>query len=166
MDGAAEVIVTVPRAWKVQPGQYVRFWTPASGYWAFLQTHPFTVAWWTEDENGKAVTVSLLVKGQHGLSRSLVAMKPREPFVASIGGPFGNTVDTTHYNTIVLFATGIGIAAQLPVLKQAFSDYQQGKNIVRRLSIIWQMDSERTSSQNPPLADAKVIDPSQMNKNG
>lgn len=142
LEGAAEVVVTLARPWIVQPGQFVRLWTPAAGFWSLWQTHPYSVSWWTEDEEGKATTISLLVKGQSGLTQNLITKSPRTSFVVAIDGPYGQAIDTSRYRTIVLFATGIGIAAQLSVLKQAFYDYARGKNLVRRISVVWQMDSE------------------------
>jgi predicted ferric reductase len=141
-DGAAEVIVNVPRGRKVGPGQYFYLLTPAAGFWSFCQRHPYSIAWWSEDEKGRAATVSLLVKAQHGLSRHLATANPGESFIVALDGPYGRSVDTSKYGTLVLFATGIGIGTQLSVLKRAFRDYELGKNILRRISIIWQMDSE------------------------
>jgi NAD(P)H-flavin reductase len=142
LDGAAEVIVDLPRGRKVGPGQYFYLLTPAAGFWSFCQRHPYSIAWWSEDEKGRAATVSLLVKAQHGLSRHLVTANPGESFIVALDGPYGRSVDTSKYGTLVLFATGIGIATQLSVLKRAFRDYELGNNILRRISIIWQMDSE------------------------
>jgi len=141
-NGAAEVVIAVPRRWKVGPGQWVLLRTLAAGFWSFSQRHPYSIAWWSEDESGDAETVSLLVKAQHGLSRNLAATNPGESFIVALEGPHGQSVDTSRYGTLVLFATGIGIAAQLSVLKRAFRDYQLRTNILRRISIIWQMDSE------------------------
>jgi predicted ferric reductase len=142
-NGAAEVIITVPRPCKIEPGQYFNLWTPAAGFLSFSQIHPFSVAWWSEDEKGRAATVSLLVKAQHGLSRHIVATNARESFIVVLDGPYGQAVDPSGYGTLVLFARGIGIAAQLSVLKRAYMDYQLGNNTLRRISVIWQMDSER-----------------------
>jgi NAD(P)H-flavin reductase len=141
-DGAAEVIVQFPRGRKVGPGQWFYLSTPAVGFWSFWQRHPYSIAWWSEDEKGRAATVSLLVKAQHGLSRHLATANPGESFYVALDGPYGRSVDTSKYGTLVLFATGIGIATQLSVLKRAFRDYKLGNNILRRISIIWQMDSE------------------------
>lgn len=140
--GAAEVAITIPRGWKVEPGQWVLLLTPAIGFLSFSQRHPYSIAWWSEDESGDAETVSLLVKAQHGLSRDLAATSPEESFIVALEGPYGQSVDTSRYGTLVLFATGIGIAAQLSVVKRAYGDYQLRTNILRRISIIWQMDSE------------------------
>jgi hypothetical protein len=61
-DGAAEVIVNVPRGRKIGPDQYFYLLTPAVGFWSFCQRHPYSIAWWSEDEKGRAVTILLLVK--------------------------------------------------------------------------------------------------------
>ena len=140
--GALEVSLKVPKAWKIRAGQFIQLWTPAAGFWSFFQSHPYVVAWWTEDSKGQAISISLLLKAQNGISRRLSSKNPSERFVVAVNGPYGTQVNTTTYNTLVLFATGIGIAAQLPVLKQAYMDYQAGTNIVRRISVIWQMNAE------------------------
>jgi predicted ferric reductase len=141
-DGAAEVVVQLPRGREIGPGKYFYLFTPAAGFWSFWQRHPYSIAWWSEDEKGRAATVSLLVKAQHGFSRHLAMANQGESFIVALGGPYGRSVDTSKYGTLVLFATGIGIATQLSVVKRAFRDYQLGNNILRRISIIWQMDSE------------------------
>jgi predicted ferric reductase len=96
---------------------------PVAGFWLFCQSHPFSIAWWSEDEKDKVESVLLLVKTQHGINRRLATINPGELFIVVLEGPYGQPMDTSKYGTLVLFATGIGIVTQLSVLKRAFMDY-------------------------------------------
>ncbi|KAH8749129.1 hypothetical protein F5883DRAFT_695428 [Diaporthe sp. PMI_573] len=55
-------------------------------------------------------------------------------------GPFGQEMDLGLFGTVLLFATGISIAAQLPYVSQLLTDYQADET--RRIALFWQVDSE------------------------
>jgi predicted ferric reductase len=63
-------------------------------------------------------------------------------FFVAIDGPYGKSIDTSQYGTLILLATGIGIAAQLPLIKQALAEYKAGRTSVRRICVVWQMEQE------------------------
>ncbi|KAI9784310.1 MAG: hypothetical protein M1839_002371 [Geoglossum umbratile] len=61
---------------------------------------------------------------------------------AIIEGPYGNELNLELYGTVLLFATGIGIAGQLPYVKQLLEGYHNCEVKTRRIALFWEMDSE------------------------
>src|SRR5438034_115156 len=61
---------------------------------------------------------------------------------ATIEGPYGNELNLGSYGTVLLFATGIGIAGQLPYVKQLLEGYHNCKVKTRRIALFWETDSE------------------------
>ncbi|MCJ1313644.1 hypothetical protein MMC25_007323 [Agyrium rufum] len=57
-----------------------------------------------------------------------------------IDGPYGTPVDVSEYGTVVLLATGMGIAAQLPLLKAVVDECHNGTAKARRIVLVWQLD--------------------------
>ncbi|OJD25847.1 hypothetical protein ACJ73_02783 [Blastomyces percursus] len=45
-----------------------------------------------------------------------------------------------HYNCIVMFATGIGITAQIPFIKKVMESRSRWKPPTRRLLVVWEID--------------------------
>ncbi|PGG96165.1 hypothetical protein AJ79_09696 [Helicocarpus griseus UAMH5409] len=45
-----------------------------------------------------------------------------------------------HYNCIVMFATGIGITAQIPFIKEVMESRLRWKSPTRRLFVVWEVD--------------------------
>lgn len=142
-DDAFELSLNVARPWTVQPGQYIYLWVPGLSPGSFLQWHPFSIAWWVTNEAGQATSISLLVKPQHGLTSRLMRCPPsQKDFYVAIDGPYGQSIDTSRYGTLILLATGVGIAAQMPIIKQALAQYKAGQTSVRRICVVWQMEQE------------------------
>lgn len=136
---ALELLVHIPRPWKVKAGEFIYL---VSFPW-FAQSHPFSIAWWQEEEDGQCLIISLLIKPQNGFTKHLFHIAHRTHWLrVAIDGPYSQSLDITTYGTIVMFATGIGIATQIPLIKQALEDYRKCQTAIRRVSLIWQLDQE------------------------
>ncbi|KKY22692.1 putative ferric-chelate reductase [Phaeomoniella chlamydospora] len=61
---------------------------------------------------------------------------------ALVEGPYGRELDLESYGTVLLFATGIGIAGQLPYVTQLLEGYHDCKVKTRRIALFWELDSE------------------------
>lgn len=138
------VIITVFLSRPISVGHglanlHVYFTTLNMSYLRFMQRHPFAICWWTEGQPGLASTISLLVEPRLGFTRDL-AMHD-SPRVA-IDGPYGQAVDTASYRSIVSFATGIGIAAQLPLIKQAVAQHYSRSGRVTSVRLLWHIEQE------------------------
>jgi predicted ferric reductase len=137
---AVQINVTVPRAWKVRAGQYVYLWFPTAGFWSPFQSHPFMVTWWEEVPAG--LLVWFLVESREGFTRKLLRYTSFN-LMTFLGGPYGHCYDFGSYGTVLMFASGIGIAGHMPYLKTLVERYKRREVSTRRIMLIWQLDKER-----------------------
>jgi predicted ferric reductase len=61
---------------------------------------------------------------------------------AIVDGPYGKELKLDSYGTVILFATGIGIAGQLPYITQLLEGYRNCEVKTRRIALFWEMESE------------------------
>ncbi|KAJ9654739.1 hypothetical protein H2198_006257 [Neophaeococcomyces mojaviensis] len=80
----------------------------------------------------------------------MLANSKRE-LLAAIDGPYGEPIDTTAYGTIMLFASDIGIAGVMAVVKEAMDKRRQWKSNTQRLLLIWQVDNQEQYEINEPF---------------
>lgn len=147
--GAANIRIPLRRGWKVRAGQFVQLCVPGATSWSLIQTHPFMICWWEDDRDGTALSISLLVAGRrpNSFTNRLVKTfcdphRQSTPFTAWIDGPFDTQSTFSACGTVVLLATGIGIAAQLPHVKNIVRACSSYESKTRRLCLIWELDDE------------------------
>ncbi|KFY66689.1 hypothetical protein V496_01943, partial [Pseudogymnoascus sp. VKM F-4515 (FW-2607)] len=63
-------------------------------------------------------------------------------FRAFVDGPFGIPHDFGAYGTVIMIATGVGIAGLMPYLKDLISGYNSCEVRTRRILLIWQIQNE------------------------
>lgn len=101
---------------QVKAGQYISLWIPSVSAWSFLQSHPFVIISWAEDN------LQLIVKPRKGLSGKLLYhAKNNRPCFVLFSGPHGRSAAMDGYKVVFLVADGFGIAAILPYLKKTHS---------------------------------------------
>jgi hypothetical protein len=140
---AAHVQLILPRPVQVEPGQYINLWMPSVGLWSWTQTHPFTVTSWSRSRQD---TLKLLVQPRHGFSADLVrhgalVAESSISFLTLFTGPHGITEDVDLYETVLLIASGFGIATSIPYLKKMLYGYNTCTSHIRRLHLVWQIES-------------------------
>lgn len=143
--GAVLIQLDLPRQWKLQPGDFIYLRCLSISFRSLFESHPFSIAWWDEDGNvsGHAVTIYLLVSPQYGFTSQLLhRSNHNRPLHMAIDGPYGKMVKTSNYDTILLFATGIGIAALMPFIKETIDDHKKNRISARRMSLIWEIGRE------------------------
>jgi predicted ferric reductase len=136
---AMKVAIKVPRPWNVKAGQYIFLTIPAAGITTTFQSHPFMIAWWDRSSDG--LTISLLVKPRRGFTGQLLRMADQK-LTVFIDGPFGLQHNLGVFGTVIMFATGIGIAGHMPYIKELVSGYNNCEVRTRRIVLIWQLDVE------------------------
>ncbi|KAL4889156.1 hypothetical protein BDV59DRAFT_210473 [Aspergillus ambiguus] len=139
---AAHIRVLLPRAIKVEAGQYINLWVPSVSLWSWAQTHPFTVITWSK---GVQDTMELLVQPRRGFSADLLrsangATDGWVSFLALFTGPHGMSIDASHYESVLVVASGFGIAAAIPYLKKLIHECKTCTSQVRRLHLVWQVE--------------------------
>ena len=106
---------------------------------------PYVITWWDNNESGEMESFTLLVKPRSGFTNKL-KMLPSTRYRAWIDGPYGPDRDLgtpiSDYGHIFMVATGIGIGAQIPYIKQLLEGYRRGVVRTQKIVLIWQMDLE------------------------
>jgi len=134
-----QVDVTVPRPWRVKAGQSVFLSLPKLGVFTGLRGHPFMISWWERDSNG--LTISLLVESRAGFTAKLDGHR-NEILRAYIDGPFGLRHNFGEYGTVVMFATGIGIAGHLLYIRDLIRGYNECEVKTHRIRLAWAIEEE------------------------
>ncbi|KAL4936467.1 hypothetical protein BDV06DRAFT_233358 [Aspergillus oleicola] len=140
---AAHILLILPRPVKVEAGQYINLWMPSVSLWSWMQTHPFTVTSWSKYTQD---TIELLVQPRHGLTANLLRYAPSAvyrsvSFLTLFTGPHGTTENVSQHKSVIVIASRFGIAAAVPYLKKMIYGYNTGTSQVRRLQLVWQVES-------------------------
>lgn len=135
-----QVDVTVPRPWQVKAGQFIFLSIPKLGIFTGIRGHPFMVTWWERDQDG--LRISLLVKSRAGFTAEL-SRHLNKDLLAFIDGPYSAHHDFGQYGTVVMLATGIGIAGHIPYIKDLISGYNNCTVKTRRIRLVWQIKEKR-----------------------
>lgn len=140
--------LSLPRPWVVRAGQRINLGVPSVGIFYIFQSHPFTISWWENDINGQAVSISILLRPRSGFTKRLFdRIEPNRDCGAWIDGPFGPSSINWNLNSkvgdyghVFFIATGIGIAAQLPYIKELLDGHEKAQICTRKISLVWQLD--------------------------
>ncbi|RAL07957.1 ferric reductase family protein [Aspergillus homomorphus CBS 101889] len=140
---AIHIRLSLPRPIRVEPGQYINLWMPSVSLWSWTQSHPFTVTSWSIDAQNN---LELLVQPCGGLTTNLSRYAPKAmggslSFLALFTGPHGLSEDVHGYETVLVLASGFGIATAIPNLKKMIQGYKTSTSQVRRLHLVWQVES-------------------------
>ncbi len=145
MSGGIKVTVIVPSRLQIKPGQYINLWIPSISFWSFLQSHPFVVASCTD---GEQMTLELLIGPQKGLTSKFLRNSTNvsdSAFAdlrrALFNGPHGLSAPLAEFQTVLLVASGLGIATQLPYLRHLIRGYNDFQVRTRRIHLVWQLES-------------------------
>ncbi|KAL5316324.1 hypothetical protein ACEPPN_015369 [Leptodophora sp. 'Broadleaf-Isolate-01'] len=142
---AVHVHVRLSRPWRRRAGQYVYLSIPGVSHTSFVQSHPFFVPWWYRDAEGDVIV--LIVEKRKGFTQDLFHyatndLDQHNGMRAIIEGLYGKELDFKSYDTVLLFATGIGIAGQLAYITQLLDGYYNFGEKNRRIALFWELDSE------------------------
>ncbi|KAB8265960.1 hypothetical protein BDV32DRAFT_134070 [Aspergillus pseudonomiae] len=150
-ENIARLTLTLPRPWGVRAGERVVLSIPSIGLFYLAQSHPFAICWWEDDGTEKAVSVSLLFRPRSGFTRKILdRLEQDREYTVWIDGPFGPASISSYglcghmgnYGHVFMVATGIGIAAQLPYIKELLKQYRQARIRTQRISLVWQLEQE------------------------
>ncbi|KAF2158734.1 hypothetical protein M409DRAFT_61392 [Zasmidium cellare ATCC 36951] len=124
-----------PRSWKIRPGQHLYLTVLTSRSGSILQRHPFTVTWWNASQEPR---MYLMIRAQRGWTKSILdrpdLLKSRKVW---LDGPYGMPICLENYGTVILFASGDGIFAQLPFLKAVTEACKLSRARTRRIKLVW-----------------------------
>ena len=142
---AIRVQITVPRPWNIRAGDFIYLWMPGVSFWSCFQSHPFTISWWDRDIDGKGGNIHLLVKPRAGFTQKLLQHSGSNHLRVWVDGPYGPRLDVGDYGSVLMSATGIGIAAQVPYIKELLKGFQEYRVRTKSILLVWQLDNESKS---------------------
>jgi predicted ferric reductase len=139
--GVVKLQLRCPKPVAIDAGQYINIWAPSVSFWSFFQSHPFVVTSWAEEPQGQ---LDLFIEPRRGFTRQLLhhgkeGRTVHRPLLFS--GPHGRSVEVDGYEKVLMVASGVGIASQLPYLKKILHHYNTRRSCVRRVHLIWQVEN-------------------------
>ena len=156
--GASRVTVTLARPWHFKPGEHAYIYMPSVGLW---QSHPFSIAWSEEAESPDSetlpmsrqdalamqkTTISFIIRGRTGFTGSLynkAVERPDGKMVTKclVEGPYGGMHRMHSYGTVMLFAGGVGIAHQVPHVRDLVAAYSNNTAATKKVVLVWIIQS-------------------------
>jgi predicted ferric reductase len=143
-DNIVKIRIRLQAGWKIEGGQYIQLYTPSLRHGSLLQSRPYMICWWDEHD-GLAHSITLLLKPHRGLAGLLHGNRP-VALRAVIDGPFGVSLNLSSYGTIIMVASGIGIAAQVPCIKASLRDCNAFLGCTRKIHLIWELEGKSKSN--------------------
>ncbi|KAK3304834.1 putative cell surface metalloreductase [Chaetomium strumarium] len=138
------ITVELSRPVRLKAGQYINLWiwAPTVSFWSWTQSHPFTVVSWSPAEQR---SLELLIQPRKGFTSKLLQTNKRMKngddaslsYPALFSGPHGISFPVWGFKTVLMFATGFGIAAMLPYLEKLIHDHKYCKSRTRRIHLVW-----------------------------
>ncbi|OJD10435.1 hypothetical protein AJ78_08552 [Emergomyces pasteurianus Ep9510] len=155
-----KIHVTLPRPLEVKAGQYVNLWMPSVGLGlaSWMQTHPFMVTSWSP---GKQDVLELFAQTRRGLTAKLqarAAVDGSASFSVFVSGPHGLSEPVSQYETVLAIASGFGIAGVLFYLKQLLHGYNTSTSSIRRVHLVWQVETLNIAIAAQPLLNSLLVD--------
>ena len=92
--------------------------------------------------DGRSKNIYLLLKPAFGLTQKLISHGDNCSFKAWIDGPYGQIEEVGDFGSVLMFASGIGIAAQVPYIKEVIRGYKEHRVRTKSILIVWQLDKE------------------------
>ena len=147
-------VVNIRRPWKFGPRQYAYLTIPRVSSTAVFQSQPYTITWWDESHR----RAFFLVSPQNGFSRNLLLyrsswIEARQAFrgkgvglepslTTMIEGPYGQCDDLGSFGTVIMIATGLGVAAQIPHIRHLLEAHQNREVRTQKIILYWKMRRE------------------------
>jgi NAD(P)H-flavin reductase len=146
--GAVRIRLSLQHRLRIKEGQYINLWMPSISFWSFTQSHPFVVISWAAREQD---SLDLFIEPRRGLTQHLLHHAKARPTVqprVMFSGPHGQSIAMEKYETVLMVASGFGIAAQLPYLKRLIHGYNSREVFARRIHLVWQIDDKGKAALN------------------
>ncbi|KAG9231519.1 cell surface metalloreductase [Amylocarpus encephaloides] len=118
-----KIRLSLSRPLEVKVGQHIKLWMPLD-FWSFC-------------------TLDLFIEPHRGFTQKLLqySKSNHSPRLALFSGPHSTSAPVGDYETVLMVASGFGIAAQLPYLKQLIYGYNACKTRTRRVHLVWQLET-------------------------
>lgn len=139
--------VELSRPLTINPGQYVNIWVPSL---ALFSSHPFTVISWApfpqkrmelliEERGGFTAKLFRRLRIEGRLGSREYQQKSQHGYRIFFSGPHGSSMPDWEFDSVLLFASGFGIATILPYLTKLGHSYKQRKGRSKRIHLVWKV---------------------------
>ncbi|KIW86664.1 uncharacterized protein Z519_12719 [Cladophialophora bantiana CBS 173.52] len=139
MPDAMYLHIRPTRPWRFRGGQFVYLRFVDLDYSSILQNHPFYISWWYKNSEGDDIGVCIAEK-RRGLTEKLSTIDDKAKKKVLIEGPYGKRLRLDKYETILLFATGIGITGLISMVAELFKSPERSPVNLRRIALFWELD--------------------------
>ncbi|KAI9766705.1 MAG: hypothetical protein M1840_006349 [Geoglossum simile] len=112
------------------------------------------ISGWNHDGDG--LTVDLLITPRRGFTGKLTHRR-NYPVSAIIDGPYGGH-DFSQYGTVMMFATGIGVANHLSYIKELVQGYNRCEVKTRHIILVWRPEKDGDQIWAKSLMDKLLLD--------
>jgi NAD(P)H-flavin reductase len=141
---------------KIGPGQYMNLIQRRKHGWfhAWVQSHPYVVGWEEEKSGQRYAYFFIQCKGGFSYYFQQVCKSTKEvikdrKFGSShsyvlLDGPYGQIPDLKSFDKVLFLAKGIGLAAQLLLMRELLKCHDDRSARIRRLTLVWFLESRRT----------------------
>ncbi|KAF7588663.1 hypothetical protein BBP40_005414 [Aspergillus hancockii] len=153
-----KIRVALPRPMHVKTGQYINLWISSVSFSSWLHSHPFMVMSWSAE---KQDILELFVETRHGLTEKLrarAALEGTASFTAFVSGPYGRSEPVGEYESVLAVASGFGIAGVVPYIKQLLYSYNTTTVRLRRVHLVWQVQTMDIAVAAEPLLNSLLDD--------
>ncbi|KAL4887989.1 hypothetical protein BDV59DRAFT_189538 [Aspergillus ambiguus] len=90
------------------------------------------------DEVTEGSTIWLLIQPQAGATGDISGLDNGSKIKTFVDGPYGGHRGLRKYGHVILFAQGIGIAAQMAYVRSFFYGSLRGEMCARRITLVWE----------------------------
>lgn len=131
------IVLETRRPLKVEAGQYVNIWMPFISALSALQSHPFTVASWSEQPQKE---LEIIIDPAQGWTRRLweFAKPGTARSVAMFSGPHGPALSFEGYGDILVLAQGSGIFSCFPHLRKIMHESAAPSSVIDRVHLVYE----------------------------
>ncbi|GAB7336552.1 hypothetical protein MBLNU13_g09824t1 [Cladosporium sp. NU13] len=101
--------------------------------------HPFAITWWEAQHHDEpARYLWIMIDPQRGWTRQII--RHSDTLIGTrawLDGPYGQSCDFESFGCVLLFASGTGIFALLPIVKRLSELVRASAANTRRIKLVW-----------------------------
>lgn len=142
INDAIKTEIKVTKPWKMQTKKYIYICISGVGPLFIFQNHFFMIIWWNENDKKRCERMHLLFKPKSGFTRQLMHHVLTLDLKTWIDGSYDDALKCENVDKIIMFASGIDIAAHIPYIKELLAKVKNWRMCTRKIILVWLLDKE------------------------